>query len=81
MKSRLLFAPPGIDHKLYTYAIIRLLDCSKNCILKAQQKCTQFVEWGLPIVPGPRAGDTLDAKRDRRGNVIKGETFVVWHIE
>lgn len=75
MKARLFFAPPGINQKLYTLAIMRMLDHSKECIRKAQQRSLQFAKWGEPIVVGPREVDSLDAKKDKRksNHINKGE--------
>ncbi|KXJ13254.1 nucleolar protein dao-5 [Exaiptasia diaphana] len=75
MKARLFFSPPGINQKLYTFAIMRMLDHSKECIRKAQQKSLLFAKWGEPIVEGPREGDSLDAKKDKRkSNICKKES-------
>lgn len=68
MKAKLYFAPPGIDPKTYTYAIMKMMDHTRKRIYRAQRKSLNFIKWGKPILVGPREGNSLDARKEKKKN-------------
>ncbi|XP_032231019.2 uncharacterized protein LOC5506662 [Nematostella vectensis] len=66
IRARLCRAPPGVDLLQYTKVIVEFLDHTRRRILEAQSRCKSYVKWGKPVVVGPRKGDTLDARTERK---------------
>ncbi|EDO35282.1 predicted protein [Nematostella vectensis] len=66
IRARLCRAPPGVDLLQYTKLIVEFLDHTRRRILEAQSRCKSYVKWGKPVVAGPRKGDTLDARTERK---------------